>query len=66
VEIKGQNKYLKTKGYNAFTCHERHKFLFCSHQYHTMRTRDFLEMLDPGRHYPDLDMPPENVNPHAE
>ena len=27
---------------------------------HTLRSRDFLERRDPGRHYPDLDMPPEN------
>ena len=30
------------------------------HVFHTMSTRDFLEMLDQGRTYPDIDMPPEN------
>jgi hypothetical protein len=30
------------------------------HRYATMRPRDFLELMDPGRHYPDLDMPSEN------
>lgn len=30
------------------------------HRYATMRPRDFLELMDPGRTYPDLDMPTEN------
>lgn len=30
------------------------------HPHATMRPRDFLELMDPGRHYPDLDMPSEN------
>lgn len=27
------------------------------HRYNTMRPRDFLEMLDQGRTYPDIEMP---------
>lgn len=30
------------------------------HPYAAMRPRDFLELMDPGRHYPDLDMQTEN------
>lgn len=32
------------------------------HPYNTMRPRDFLEMLDQGRTYPDIDMP---TDPHG-
>lgn len=30
------------------------------HPYNTMRPRDFLEMLDQGRTYPDIDMPTDD------